>query len=409
MVGRRIRVAGAALPDGGTGALADLMSTVSDLWPGADIALSRRRHVAPGAAALVPVPGSGRPRALVPDDGRAAAGALRRYSSALGPREGVARALGAVVVRAVGPARLAGGGRIVIRDDGDGSLGAHLAGVLGEPVRIAVTIGTERVNRKPVVQAFDARGRTLAFAKVGLSPDSAPHLLREADALRRVHGAVPGIETPGLVAQTTWRGHPVVTMTALRSRLPRRGDALAPSAEMDAFSRAFDGGYMPLTAVPQWRRVSASLRAASDPRPADLVAAVERAAPDTLETGAWHGDWTPWNMARGARGGLQLWDFERFETDVVRGLDRFHHCVNLAVRAAGPDEAAVTRGMEQALRGVGDAHAAHTVGAVYLAAIIERYLLQATSASGHLVGSRLNACIMALSAWLARTGHLRGD
>ena len=109
MVGRRIRVAGAALPDGGTGALADLMTTVSDLWPGADIALSRRRHVAPGAAALVPVPGSGRPRALVPDDGRAAAGALRRYSSALGPREGVARALGAVVVRAVGPARLAGG------------------------------------------------------------------------------------------------------------------------------------------------------------------------------------------------------------------------------------------------------------------------------------------------------------
>ena len=44
-----------------------------------------------------------------------------------------------------------------------------------------------------------------------------------------------------------------------------------------------------------------------------------------------------------------------------------------------------------------------------MAAIIERYLLQATSASGHLVGSRLNACILALSAWLARTGHLRGD
>lgn len=408
MVGRRNRVAGAALPDGGTGALADLMTTVSELWPGADIALTRGGRDGPGSESLVPVPGAQRPRVLVPADARASAEALRRYSAALTRHESLIRAAGAFSVRIVGPARLAGGRRIVIRG-GDGGLQTHLSDVLGEPVRIALTIGNERVNRKPVAQAFDRRGRTLAFAKVGLSPETRPHVIHEADALRRLHGAVPDIETPELIGLSEWSGHPVITMTALHPRRPRRGDARPPVEAMDAFALAFSDGHMALQEVPQWRRVAATLRASDDDAVAGLVDAVEAAVPDPVATGAWHGDWTPWNMARAGGDRLLLWDFERFETGAVRGLDPFHHCVNVALGAGGPSERAVSAGAAEALRAVGGGREARAAGAVYLAAIIERYLLQATSASGHLVGSRLNACILALSAWLARTGHLRGD
>jgi hypothetical protein len=45
---------------------------------------------------------------------------------------------------------------------------------------------------------------------------------------------------------------------------------------------------------------------------------------DDVEFGAWHGDWTPWNMAwHGGR--LQLWDWERFDPDVPAGLDLLHY------------------------------------------------------------------------------------
>ena len=42
-----------------------------------------------------------------------------------------------------------------------------------------------------------------------------------------------------------------------------------------------------------------------------------------LTFGAWHGDWTPWNMATTATTVL-VWDWERFGTGVPVGYDALH-------------------------------------------------------------------------------------
>ena len=51
-----------------------------------------------------------------------------------------------------------------------GSLRSHLGDVFGEPVDLSLGLGTARANRKPVLQVFDARGRSLAFVKIGVTP-----------------------------------------------------------------------------------------------------------------------------------------------------------------------------------------------------------------------------------------------
>src|SRR5262249_34828417 len=44
----------------------------------------------------------------------------------------------------------------------------------------------------------------------------------------------------------------------------------------------------------------------------------------SLTFGAWHGDWSPWNMAS-TTGGLLLWDWERFASGVPLGFDALHY------------------------------------------------------------------------------------
>jgi hypothetical protein len=62
---------------------------------------------------------------------------------------------------------------------------------------------------------------------------------------------------------------------------------------------------------------------------------VEQALPDlVLQHGAWHGDWTPWNMAAGGRGVL-VWDLERYEEDVPVGYDVVHYDLQRQILVPG--------------------------------------------------------------------------
>jgi hypothetical protein len=57
---------------------------------------------------------------------------------------------------------------------------------------------------------------------------------------------------------------------------------------------------------------------------AALSAWVAAAEPgEQLELGAWHGDWTPWNMAYDGAV-LSVWDWERYQADVPAGYDALH-------------------------------------------------------------------------------------
>jgi len=125
-----------------------------------------------------------------------------------------------------------------------------------------------------------------------------------------------------------------------------------------------------------------------------------------LPLGAWHGDWTPWNMSR-RKGRLQLWDWERFETGVPRGLDRCHYGVNAVTRRDGTDLASVMRGFE--LAGVANTHGTedHLVGATYLASISCRYLVGAETDLGDTISERSLVMLESLRAWLGLPADVR--
>jgi hypothetical protein len=119
-----------------------------------------------------------------------------------------------------------------------------------------------------------------------------------------------------------------------------------------------------------------------------------------LVPGAWHGDWTPWNMAR-RRGLLQLWDWERFELGVPEGLDRCHYGVNAVCRRDGVTPGSVLAGLR--LAGV-DPHASAPEGrplaAAYLAAVTCRYLVGAELEPGGAGRNRGLTMLAALSGLL---------
>lgn len=114
--------------------------------------------------------------------------------------------------------------------------------------------------------------------------------------------------------------------------------------------------------------------------------------PASVPMGCWHGDWTSWNCAPGPDGRTLVWDWERFETDVPRGLDPLHYAVNDAVTRHGARAEVIL----DAVRGP-----APEVAAAYLATIATRYLEMSAQEHGHLVATRRDATITALEQLLS--------
>ena len=141
----------------------------------------------------------------------------------------------------------------------------------------------------------------------------------------------------------------MLAMTALDTSFlqrPRRQFDV-PVAAMDRFHAAFAEEARPLVGLapvgPDGRGPAVPGLLGVRDRLGEALERLRLAAADRpLPMGGWHGDWTPWNMSR-RRGRLQLWDWERFETGVPRGLDRCHYAVNAVTRRDGTE------------RGLGDA------------------------------------------------------
>jgi hypothetical protein len=299
------------------------VDAVAGLWPDARVGTGR----APGAVReFAFLPSADRPRLLLPAGlPAAAAGALRRYSHDLGARQRATRALTATAVRA-GLADRVLRDRLHVSGDGE-SVEDRLAEILGRPVVVSVGLGSARANRKPILHVLTPRGAPLAFVKVGDTPMARDLIAGEAAALRHLAGRSPRtLRVPGLVHHGDWRGLGLLVLTPLPTgALSFRSRRSAPVAAM----RELTGGTrrMALAASPFWTRFRDV--PLDDPaqreRLADAVARIGAAyGDDEMEFGAWHGDWTPWNMAwHGGR--VQLWDWERFDPDVPAGLDLLHY------------------------------------------------------------------------------------
>jgi hypothetical protein len=129
---------------------------------------------------------------------------------------------------------------------------------------------------------------------------------------------------------------------------------------------------------------------------AELGAAVDRvaAAGRPLSTGAWHGDWTPWNTAFLPEAGTVLiWDWERYAAGVPIGFDALHHHLQAGLAAARgrpltPAIAAATVDAAPELLapfGTPGSSAVDTA-LLYLAEIATRYLADNQAAAGGAVG-----------------------
>lgn len=171
---------------------------------------------------------------------------------------------------------------------------------------------------------------------------------------------------------------------------------------------AFVESSRPLPELPLWKTMLESQSALRTAEARELLGETLEVLRDTdadraLPVGAWHGDWTPWNMSR-RRGKLQLWDWERFETGVPLGLDRCHYGVNAVCRRDGLGLASVMRGLE--LAGITNDRSTqgHAVGATYLAVIACRYLAGAELELGDAIAAgitgRSQVMLDALRSWL---------
>lgn len=400
-----------------------LLATLADLWPDSDggtVERSRRSPATavPAAAGFWVVPHARAPRILIPaGNARAGAAAIRRYSAAISLQETVQR-LALASALSAGAASALLPDRVQLGAVGEHSIVSYLENVFGQAVTVSLSIGPARANRKPVLQVFDARGRSLAFVKVGDTATATAHVTREANTLTVLAGqSFSTLELPSLISFGSWNSMSVLVMSALNTGPAARGLRLARLREraLAELNEVFAQPDAPLAQTSLWRTLHENQAELADDRIrsrfGECLDRVERQLPDqALRVGAWHGDFTPWNMAR--RGGrLQLWDWERFEQGVPVGLDRVHYPLNRHLRKAGTTVNTILGGLELGAPGFRDSSSADAVVvAAYLASISLRYLLGAQGEGGETLSAKSRLMLAALEQVTAqgeRATHVR--
>ncbi|NKZ08814.1 hypothetical protein HGB48_34500 [Actinomadura latina] len=366
------------------------MAAVEELWPDAAV-----EAVGPGRSAgarreLAFLPDARHPRLLVPAGlPRATATALRRYSHDLGVKQRASRGLTAAAVRTGLPERTL---RDRLRVTGGGpSIEDRLAELLGRPVVVSVGLGSARANRKPILHVLSPRGEPVAFVKVGDTGTARGLLDGEAAALTYLNSALDRtrLHVPELLHHGTWRNLDLLVLEPLpTSALGWRPRGRAPVAEMRALFEVGGVERTPLRGSAFWDGMAASPAGILDERQratfGEVVEGIGKAHGDLpLDFGAWHGDWTPWNMAW-HRGVLRLWDWERFARGVPNGFDLLHYRLQEAMRAAsGPPYATWPDGAAAMLEPLGPAGAAADATVrLYLLELCRRYLLAAQEPIG---------------------------
>jgi hypothetical protein len=282
------------------------------------------------------VPSARRPRLLLPFDRRAAWAAAADAPATRSPRAALERRVAGAAARS-GFAPFRDRLTVLASDEADpeATVAARLATLLGAPVTLGVNVRPPGPYRKPVLSLVGPGGRVLAYAKVGWNDPTAENVEAEADVLRAAATA-QAFSVPEVLGELRWRDRPVLVTRPLPRGL-RRYDARAGAPAVEA-TREVTALFA--TGDPAYREgpVRARLRARAgalagdhlDPAISsrlDALAAVldalDARGDVRLPFGGWHGDWSPWNLARGPDR-LWVWDWEYARPDAPLGLDVAH-------------------------------------------------------------------------------------
>jgi hypothetical protein len=222
---------------------------------------------------------------------------------------------------------------------GDVLLSEHLAEVLGiGDLGFGVRLGRVRPNRKPLIEVVSRDGTPVSYVKVGWNALTRGLVAREAEVLEAVEGASPGaFAAPGVLHHGTWHDLELLALSPLDGRLVLGARDLGEVLEaMIEIARLSDAEEHPLAESPYWRSLRDRIGAlAASQDAASLAERLEaRWGPEVLTFGSWHGDWTPWNMAR-RNGTLAVWDWERSGQGVPVGLDAAHFDLQVALAENG--------------------------------------------------------------------------
>jgi hypothetical protein len=317
-------------------------SAVRRLGPGEAVPAGFRR-----AGSYLVLPRAAEPRLLVPlGSARVASAALRRRDDSTSAR---AR---------LGKAALAGGLRLGLTQrlmrhrvelavsDGlspDQRAGVllveHLRKVLGQPdVDVAVILGPVRLNRKPVLQVLSSEGEVVGYVKAAWNELTRRLVSNEAAVLSDLTDRPPAsFAAPRLLHHGTWGELELVVASALpHTDRPQEAHRFDPPMEVlaeVAHRHGVSEGLLAESAY--WKGVRAR---ATGELGAVIDRMEDRFGRTPMRFGAWHGDFTPWNMAR-LSGGTYLWDWERAAPSVPLGLDLCHFLFQSVCRYEGRNAA----------------------------------------------------------------------
>ncbi|MGH3241231.1 MAG: aminoglycoside phosphotransferase [Spirillospora sp.] len=296
--------------------------------------------------------------------------------------------------------------------DGAPDIEGYLGGVLGADVVIALHIGPDRANRKPVAQVLGRDGRTLGYAKIGVNELTRDLVRAERTALEKLaKRPMPTVRVPSIAHAGQWNGLEILVLDPLpvwsrHAALTRERmmAAVAEVVEIDGVER------VALTASPYWESLRARVAALGSDAGQEIAAVLdrvaERAGDRVLPFGAWHGDWTAWNMAALPEQML-VWDWERFGTGVPVGFDAVHYVTQDAITEHGTDpRQAADEGMAGApelLAPLGLTPDEATLAALlYLAELGTRYLTDRQDEAGARLGRLDTWLLPVLASWSAK-------
>jgi hypothetical protein len=290
------------------------------------------------------IPNPAAPRALVPVRPASARASLLSHNGLREPVAAFARLVAAASLR---PLALAQGARGVLSlsvptDVDDATADAvvitrHLRGRVPGAVDTAVSLRDFHPRAKPTVQLLDADGTVVAFAKVASDPATGERVTVEARLLAELGPLLDRPDSPIRLPRLLDQGrcgpfsYSVVQPLPVHARRAARSDEDRVLPALAEYAGALGPAEQaPLSRTSLWREV---MDRVEDAQPAgavrpDLVIALNQLVATVrgidgglvLPTGAYHGDWVPWNMGW-ADDTLWVWDLEYGSRSGPVGLD----------------------------------------------------------------------------------------